>query len=347
MRCLFNDVSYFCIRKDILMQFSVIIPVFNRPDEVDELLDSLVKQSYKQFEVIVVEDGSTEKSDAVADRYKNRLSLIYYEKPNSGPGLSRNAGAERANYEYLVFFDSDCIIPENYFSEVNRFLSNHYTDAYGGPDKALPTFTTVQKAINYSMTSFFTTGGIRGGKKSMDKFHPRSFNLGVSKKAFDAIGGYGKMRFGEDIDFSLRLLEKGFTTALISDAYVYHKRRTDYKKFFKQVYNSGIARINLHLAHPGSLKAVHLLPSAFVIGMIFCMVATFICPYSWLVPVVYSLLVFVDSSIKNKSVNVGLNSIVAAWTQLFGYGTGFLSAVWNRLLLKKGEFKAFEKKFYD
>jgi GT2 family glycosyltransferase len=261
--------------------------------------------------------------------------------------LPRNAGVEKAKYEYLVFFDSDCIIPENYFHEVNRFLSDHYADAYGGPDRALPTFTTVQKAINYSMTSFFTTGGIRGGKKSMDKFHPRSFNLGVSRKAFDAIGGYGSMRFGEDIDFSLRLLEHGFSTALIPEAFVYHKRRTDFKKFYKQVYNSGIARINLYLAHPSSLKLVHLLPSFFVVAMCFFVLSAFICPYALLIPLLYCLAVFVDSSAQNRSIKVGLYSIAAAWTQLFGYGLGFLSAVWNRLIRKKGEFGAFEKKFYE
>lgn len=329
------------------MQFSVIIPVFNRPDEVDELLESLTKQTYRQFEVIVVEDGSTRKCDDLVNKYREKLSVVYFEKPNSGPGQSRNAGAEKAKYEYLVFFDSDCIIPENYFHEVNRFLSDHYADAYGGPDRALPTFTTVQKAINYSMTSFFTTGGIRGGKKSMDKFHPRSFNLGVSRKAFDAIGGYGSMRFGEDIDFSLRLLEHGFSTALIPEAFVYHKRRTDFKKFYKQVYNSGIARINLYLAHPSSLKLVHLLPSFFVVAMCFFVLSAFICPYALLIPLLYCLAVLVDSSAQNRSIKVGLYSIAAAWTQLFGYGLGFLSAVWNRLIRKKGEFGAFEKKFYE
>lgn len=329
------------------MYFSIVIPVFNRPDEVDELLESLTRQIFTDFEVILVEDGSTKKSDIVAEKYKKRLSVTYIEKPNSGPGLSRNAGAAKARHDYLIFFDSDCIIPENYLTEVQNFLSVHAPDAYGGPDRALPSFTTVQKAINYSMTSFFTTGGIRGGKKAMDKFHPRSFNLGVSKKAFDAIGGYGTMRFGEDIDFSLRLIKNGFSTALIPEAYVYHKRRTDFKKFFKQVYNSGIARINLHLAHPGSLKLVHLLPAAFTLVMAFFLLSAIICPYALLIPFLYSLLVFVDASVKNKSLKVGLYSIVAAWTQLFGYGTGFLSAVWNRLILKKGEFKAFEKKFYE
>lgn len=329
------------------MFFSIIIPVYNRPDEVDELLDSLTRQTNKNFEVILAEDGSAKKCDFIAEKYVSQLSVVYFEKPNSGPGQTRNAGAEKAKYDYLIFFDSDCIIPENYIERVSQSLSNRFVDAYGGPDKALPTFTTVQKAINYSMTSFFTTGGIRGGKKSMDKFHPRSFNLGVSHEAFDAIGGYGKMRFGEDIDFSLRLLQAGFDTSLIPEAYVYHKRRSTFKQFFKQVHNSGIARINLYLAHPKSLKLVHFLPAFFVKGMILSMLLSFLFPVFLLIPILYSLLVFIDSTVKNKSIKVGFYSIAAAWTQLFGYGTGFISAAWKRLILKKGEFKAFEKKFYE
>lgn len=329
------------------MHFSIIIPVYNRPDEVDELLESLTKQVNKNFEVILAEDGSTNKSDVIAEKYAGLLDVVYFEKPNSGPGTTRNAGAVKAKYDYFIFFDSDCIIPENYLKEVSDFLSRNYFDAYGGPDAALPTFTNIQKGINYSMTSFFTTGGIRGGDKSMDKFHPRSFNLGVSRKAFEAIGGYGKMRFGEDIDFSLRLIESGFTTTLIPEGFVYHKRRSTLKQFFKQVFNSGIARINLHLDHPGSMKVVHTLPALFVLGMLGVVLLSFFVPAFFLIPVLYSFAVLVDSAIKNKSLKVGLYSIATSWTQLFGYGTGFLSAVWNRLILRKGEFKAFEKKFYE
>ncbi len=328
------------------MFFSIIIPLYNRPQEIDELLDSLTKQTNNQFEVIVVEDGSTEKSDFIVEKYGSKLILVYFEKSNSGPGLTRNEGARIAKGDYLIFFDSDCIIPPNYIENSYQFLKNSYTDAYGGPDRAMPTFTTVQKAINYSMTSFFTTGGIRGGHKSMDRFHPRSFNLGVSKVAFEALDGYGKMRFGEDIDFSLRLLKQGYTTALIPESYVYHKRRTNFRQFFKQVHNSGIARINLHLAHPGSMKPVHTLPAAFVMVMALSIILSlFYLPFL-LLPILYSLVVFMDSLIINKSLKVAFYSIGAAWTQLVGYGPGFLSAVWKRLILKKGEFKAFEKKFY-
>ena len=329
------------------MYFSIIIPLFNRPNELDELLLSLCNQTNKKFEVIIAEDGSTIKSDKVVEKYKDKLSIIYFEKPNSGPGLTRNKGAEKANYDWLIFFDSDCIIPKNYIESVTSFLNTNSVDAYGGPDAALSSFTPVQKAINYSMTSFFTTGGIRGGSKTLDKFYPRSFNLGVSRKAFDTLNGYGKMRFGEDIDFSLRLLQAGFKTSLIPDAFVYHKRRANLRQFFKQVFNSGIARIDLHLLHPGSLKLVHSLPACFVMGVAVILILSLFYPILLLLLISYSIIVFIDSLIKNRSIKVALCSIASSWVQLVGYGSGFISAFWNRLILKKGEYNAFEKKFYD
>lgn len=329
------------------MPFSIVIPLYNRPEEIDELLASLCNQTCKEFEVIIVEDGSTRKSDVVAEKYRDQLDITYFDKANSGPGLSRNAGAARAKYDYLIFFDSDCIIPSHYVETVSRSLSENFVDAYGGPDAALPSFTTVQKAINYTMTSFFTTGGIRGKVQSMDKFHPRSFNLGVSRDAFNTVGGYGAMRFGEDIDFSLRLLKAGFRTALISDAYVYHKRRSTFKQFFKQVHNSGIARINLHLTHPGSLKMVHTLPALFVAFMTTMFLLSPLRPAILIIPAIYSLTIFADSLRLHKSPKVACYSIVAAWIQMLGYGTGFLSASWHRLIRKQGEFRAFDKKFYD
>ncbi len=329
------------------MFFSVVIPVYNRPDEVDELLQSLCEQTHNQFEVIIVEDGSSRDSREIVDKYRERLGIRYHEKPNSGPGLSRNTGAALASHGYLIFFDSDCIIPSTYLENVSRFLEGHYVDVYGGPDAAMGTFTIVQKAINYAMTSFFTTGGIRGRKRSMDTFLPRGFNMGVSREAFESVGGYHKMRFGEDIDLSLRLISAGYQTALIPDAHVYHKRRTNYRQFFKQVYNFGIARINLFLLHPGSLKVVHTLPSLFVIGMVLTLLLAPVFPLLLLIPATYSLLLFIDSLTKNRSVKVALHSIISSWIQLIGYGSGFLVAAWKRLALRKGEFRAFEKKFYD
>ena len=253
------------------MRYSVIIPVYNRPDEVDELLQSLTQQSFKDFEVIVVEDGSSIPCKPVTEKYQELLDVHYYDKPNSGPGQTRNYGVERSKGEYLIILDSDCILPEGYFLAVEEELQHEAADAFGGPDRAHESFTNIQKAINYSMTSFFTTGGIRGGKKKMDKFYPRSFNMGVRQEVYQALGGFSRMRFGEDIDFSIRIFKGGYTCRLFPGAWVYHKRRTDFRKFFKQVHNSGIARINLYKKYPESLKLVHLLPAAFTLGVaIFC-----------------------------------------------------------------------------
>lgn len=328
------------------MLFSVVIPVYNRPDEVDELLLSLCNQTLNNFEVIIVEDGSAIPCESVVDKYSVRLNISYFFKQNTGPGTTRNYGAERSKGDYIVFFDSDCIIPPNYFKYVNNFLVRNKVDAFGGPDKAHESFTTTQKAINYSMTSFFTTGGIRGGNEKMDKFFPRSFNMGISREVFNTTGGFSTMRFGEDIDMSIRILSNGFKTALIKDAFVYHKRRTDLKKFFKQVFNSGMARINLYKKYPSSLKIVHLLPAAFVCGTILLLILTIFNLWFFAPLAIYVLAVFTDSLIKNKSFTVAIISIFAAFVQLFGYGTGFFSAFWKRIILRQPDATAFVKNFY-
>ncbi|HPF93082.1 MAG TPA: glycosyltransferase [Tenuifilaceae bacterium] len=328
-------------------KYSIIIPVYNRPDEVDDLINSLTKQTAKNFEVIIVEDGSAIPCKNIVDHYQDSLTISYFEKPNTGPGTTRNYGAERAKGNYFIFFDSDCIIPKNYLSEVDSELTSSPVDAFGGPDRSHHTFTPIQKAISYSMTSFFTTGGIRGGKERLDKFYPRSFNMGISKEVFENTGGFSKMRFGEDVDFSLRIIEAGFSTRLFPKAYVYHKRRTNFRQFYKQVFNSGIARINLYLLHPSSLKFVHLLPSAFTLGMIFIFLLAVLFPLLLVIPLTYCTLVFTHSLFINKSLSVATLSIAAAWVQLFGYGLGFIKSAWQRLVLKRGEFKAFEKNFYS
>ena len=317
-------------------RFSIIIPVFNRPDEVEELLDSLTKLPYRDYELIIVEDGSSVPCDQVVAAYEKRLPVTYYAKPNSGPGQSRNYGAERAKGEYLLIWDSDILVPKGYFEAIETFLNAHPVDAFGGPDRAHESFSDVQKAINYSMTSFFTTGGIRGGKKKLDKFFPRSFNMGIRRAVYEQLGGFRAMRFGEDVDFSYRIVEAGYTTALIPDAYVYHKRRTDFRKFFRQVHNSGIARINLSILHPGTLKLVHTLPALFTLAVI---------PFFPLMPI-YALAVFVDASVQNKSVTIGALAVVAAFTQLIGYGSGFLAAAFRRYVLGKENKDAFVANFY-
>ena len=329
------------------MKYSFIIPVYNRPDEVDELLESLAKQTFCDFEVVIVEDGSTIPCKDIAGKYANVLDIHYYEKPNSGPGETRNYGVKRANGEYMLILDSDCILPSTYLEEVEKELKNRDADAFGGPDRAHESFTDVQKAINYAMTSFFTTGGIRGGKKKMDKFYPRSFNMGVRKDVYQALGGFSKMRFGEDIDFSIRIFKGNYMCRLFPEAWVWHKRRTDLKKFFKQVHNSGIARINLYKKYPESLKLVHLLPAIFTLGVAFLLLASFFCGWSLSLLLLFVLIICIDSTVQNKSLKIGLLSVMASFIQLTGYGTGFLLAWWRRCICGKDEFAAFEKNFYQ
>ena len=347
------------------MKYSIIVPVYNRPDEVDELLQSLCEQTVKDFEVLIIEDGSVKPCKDVCEKYADILVLHYYNKLNSGPGQSRNYGAERANGEWLIILDSDVVLPKDYLKAVDQELTQQPTAAFGGPDAAHPSFTPVQKAISYSMTSFFTTGGIRGGKAKLDKFYPRSFNMGIRKDVYSQLGGFSKMRFGEDIDFSYRIVEAGHKPRLFPEAWVWHKRRTDFRKFFRQVYNSGIARINLEKRHPGTLKLVHLMPTIFTVGVILLtllfvcglMLSSFgtpgiklqgrlLCQLALLPLTLYALLIFIDSSIKNKSLYVGLLSIPAAFVQLMGYGLGFIESWWKRCVRGQDEFQAFEKTFY-
>ncbi len=346
------------------MKYSIIVPVYNRPDEVEELLQSLTEQELKDFEVVIVEDGSQKPCKDVCDKFADILDLHYYAKENGGPGQARNYGAERAHGEWLIILDSDVVLPKGYLQAVENGLSLECRAAFGGPDASHPSFTPVQKAISYSMTSFFTTGGIRGGKKKLDKFYPRSFNMGIRRDVYLQLGGFSKMRFGEDIDFSYRIVEAGYNPQLFPDAWVWHKRRTDFRKFFRQVYNSGIARINLEKRHPGTLKLVHLLPMVFTVGVIALILLAAIARamihydaphwHTWfwiclaaLFPILfYSLVIFIDSSIQNKSLKVGMLSIPAAFTQLMGYGFGFIESWWKRCVMKKDEFQAFEKNFY-
>lgn len=336
------------------MKYSFIVPVYNRPDEVDELLDSLTRQTLTGFEVIVVEDGSAVPCAEVCRKYADRLDLHYFDKPNSGPGQSRNYGVERALGEYVIILDSDVVLPEDYLQAVDDELRRSPADAFGGPDSAHSSFTDTQKAISYSMTSFFTTGGIRGGKKKLDKFYPRSFNMGVRRDVYQRLGGFSRMRFGEDIDFSIRIFKAGCRCRLFPEAWVWHKRRTDFRKFFRQVYNSGIARINLYKKYPESLKLVHLLPMVFTVGVLSMLVLALVlllaCPLcAWfpLLPLLlYALIILADSSRQNQSMRIGVLSIVAAYTQLMGYGFGFINAWWKRCVCGRDEFAAFEKTFY-
>ena len=316
------------------MRYSIIVPVYNRPDEVDELLESLCSQTLKDFEVVIVEDGSKITCKDVCDKYADILDLHYYYKENSGPGQSRNYGVERAQGEYVIILDSDAVTPTGFMQAIDSELQRQPSDAWGGPDAAHESFSDIQKAISYAMTSFFTTGGIRGGKKQLDKFYPRSFNLGIRREAYLQLGGFSKTRFskmslyGEDIDFSIRIYKAGYTCRLFPEAWVWHKRRTDFRRFWRQVYNSGYARVNLWRMYPEALKPVHALPSLFTLGVAGLVVlAPFTCGWSLVLIMLYALLILVDSTIQNSSLKVGFLSIAAVFVQLIGYGIGFLESL--------------------
>lgn len=306
--------------------FSFVIPVYNRPDEIRELLQSMAEQSYsKSFEVVIVEDGSTSSSKEVVADFQNQLSISYFQKQNSGPGDSRNYGMERAKGNYFLILDSDCVLPPAYLETVDKTLSENYVDCFGGPDAAHESFSLVQKAINYAMTSFLTTGGIRGNKKAIGKFQPRSFNMGISKKAFVTTGGFGKIHPGEDPDLSIRLWNEDFSTALISEAFVYHKRRIDWGRFFIQVRKFGTVRPILNQWHPKTAKATYWFPTLFCVCFV---VALVFWSFGIVLPILlfafYFLLIFVDSLLKNKSIAIALLSLLAVGIQFLGYGYGFL-----------------------
>jgi len=321
------------------MFFSIIIPLYNRPQEIDELLHTLTRQTYTQFEVLVIEDGSVKDAKAIVAKYANRLDIKYFFKPNEGQGFTRNYGFERAKGDYFVIFDSDCLIPENYLEVVSDYLYGHKLDAYGGPDAAHESFTPVQKAISYAMTSPFTTGGIRGNKKHLGQFHPRSFNMGVSREVWEKVGGFILTRLGEDIEYSIRIHEQGFKIGLIPDAKVYHKRRTSFAQFYKQLHFFGRARINIYKHFPAELKLVHFFPAVFTCGVIFTLLVNiFYWPLAYLcnfILLLYLMLIFFHSWQVNKSLKVAFLSIIAAFIQLTAYGLGFMQDFFKRVVLKQ------------
>lgn len=315
------------------MLFSVIVPVFNRPDEIEELLESLCEQTYSIFEVIIVEDGSEIRCDERVDQYRGRLDISYYYKENNGQGFSRNYGFERAKGDYFVVFDSDCIIPPHYFETVKRKLSAKPIDAWGGPDRSHQSFSPLQKAIDYAMTSPFTTGGIRGGNKQIGTFHPRSFNMGISREVYEKTGGYKITRMGEDLEFSIRIIRSGFRVAYIDDAFVYHKRRTNFRQFYNQLHFFGRARINIQRFYPDEVKAVHILPAMFVISLPLLLLTVFIRPGLFQILVIpyllYTAIIMLHAYSLERNYYVTCLSAAASWIQLFAYGTGFLSELYH------------------
>ena len=318
------------------MKFSLIVPIYNRPDEAKELLESLSLQTFKDFELVLVEDGSTKPCSDQVEAYRADLSIHYIVKENTGRSDTRNVGMRNAKGDYFIFFDSDCIIPPTYMETVNRLLCENYADCFGGPDSEHPSFSTMQKAVNYAMTSFWTTGGIRGGKVNMEKFKPRTFNMGFSRQVYEKVGGFKDM-YGEDIDLSIRIGQAGFTIKLYHQAFVYHKRRIDLKKFYRQVHIFGQARINLFKLYPDSLKIVHTLPALFVLGSIaLLLLAIFLSPCWLLLPVFYLFVLFVDALVRTGSLSIALLSIITSLIQLYGYGNGFIKSFVEKIILRRG-----------
>lgn len=321
------------------MFFSIIIPLYNRPQEIDELLATLCTQTYTHFEVLVIEDGSALSAKDIVERYKDQLDVSYFYKQNEGQGFARNFGFERARGDYFVIFDSDCLIPDDYLEIVKNEIAALHLDAYGGPDAAHESFTAVQKAISYGMTSVFTTGGIRGNKAHVGQFHPRSFNMGVSREAWLKAGGFKLTRLGEDIEYSIRIHQKGFRIGLIPGAKVYHKRRTSLVQFYKQIHFFGRARINIYKHFPGELKVVHFFPALFTLGIgLVVLLNIFGSAFAWMGNIfllVYFMLIFFHSLFLNKSLKVAFLSIISSFIQLTAYGLGFIQDFIKRIVLKQ------------
>ncbi|MDE6007475.1 MAG: glycosyltransferase [Muribaculaceae bacterium] len=323
--------------------FSIIVPVYNRPDEVADLLESLSAQTDSGFEILIVEDGSTIpalEADLNPDgswkvKGFENLRLKYFRKSNEGRSIARNFGIDRADGDYFVFVDSDCILPPDYIESLRKSLARHPVDCFGGPDAAHDSFSSTQKAINFAMTAFLTTGGIRGGKVSMEKFTPRTFNMGFSRQVFEKVGGFREM-FSEDIDMSTRIRLAGFSISLFQDAYVFHKRRGNLKKFWKQVHVFGMSRITLELLYPGSMKIVHWLPAIFTIGVCGLVIASFFNPWFLLPIAVYVMALWVSALFETRSLKISLLAVAASFIQLLGYGTGFIKAYFKKILLRNG-----------
>lgn len=316
-------------------RFSVIVPVYNRIDEVRDLLDSLSRQSVKDFEVVIVEDGSSQPCREEAAKERG-IDVKYFYKENEGRSIARNYGMERASGDYFIFFDSDCVIPPDYFATLSRELDKAPTDCFGGPDSAHESFTSTQKAINFAMTSFLTTGGIRGGKVSLEKFVPRTFNMGFSRDVYERVGGFREM-FSEDIDMSTRIRNAGFSVALVRPAFVYHKRRVDFKKFLRQVYVFGMSRITLKLLYPGSLKLVHALPAvAVLIGLALVALSVFVSPWFLLPLGLYIAAIFIAALLSTRSLLIAAKAVPASVIQICGYGCGFLKAYLVKIVLGRG-----------
>ncbi len=329
-------------------EFSFIIPVYNRPEEIEELLESILRQDFEEnFEVVIVEDGSTIEAEEIVAKFSTHLRISYYKKENSGPGDSRNYGMKRAQGNYFIILDSDCILPSNYLSEVNRELTSDFVHCYGGADAAHESFTDLQKAIDYAMTAIWTTGGVRGKKWAVGKFQPRSFNMGISKTVFEKTGGFGNIHPGEDPDLTFRIWEAGYPTRFFPRATVFHKRRINWKKFGVQMRKFGMVRPILNSWHPKTAKITYWFPVVFSLSL--CM-AIVLAVMGWWIPLAffgaYFAIIFLDSLVKNGSLKIAFLSVFATTLQFFNYGYGFLKSSVLINFSKKQPEQLFPKLFF-
>lgn len=340
-------------------RFSVIIPSYNRADEVIDLLRSLQAQTceHSRFEVLVIDDGSTDATEQKVNELASQVDfhLRFFRRNHEGPGPARNFGMSQAEGEYFLFIDSDCQADANWLKEIDEAITKEAPDAFGGPDSVLDSFTPLQKAIDYSMTSFLTTGGMRGhSQKRLAKFYPRSFNMGIRREVYEKLGGMGNLRHGQDIEFSRRIVASGAKVIYIPNAIVYHKRRTSLRKFFRQMFNWGVARINLSYLDAGNLEPLHFIPAIAAVGYTLLTIFTLLTGLAWKIWVAITVLallicgyIFIDSSIRYRSVKVGWLAPIFAVCQIFAYGYGFTYNYVRRKIFRRGEVTGFVRRYYQ
>ena len=338
--------------------YSIIIPSFNRADELSELLKSFEQLDFPKdaYEVIIADDGSTDTTAELVKKFQDKKSftLTYCSQQNKGLGAARNLGMENAAGDFFVFVDSDVTVPPHWLNEIDLGLSREKADAFGGPDTYLDSFPALLKAINYSMTSFITTGGLRGKKgRKLAKFYPRSFNMGLSRKLQEKIGGFGNLRHGQDIEYSSRIIRSGAKVFFAEKAFVFHKRRTNLRRFLRQVFNWGIARINLYQIDPSMFEPLHAAPAAALILVLTVSAAAVFSPlFFWLfkIGLVSGLLVLLfsmaDAAIKYKQLKPSFYLPLVIPIQVFAYGAGFIYNFIRRAVFKKDVKTGFKKNYY-
>lgn len=317
------------------MFFSVIIPVYNRPAEVFELLTSLSHQTHKDFEVVLVEDGSTIKADQVVSRFESVLSIQYFFQENQGQGFARNFGMGKAKGDFFVILDSDVILPPDYLSVLNQAIQERNLDAFGGPDAAAADFSNLQKAMDFAMTSFWTTGGIRGKLKDPSKYQARGFNMGVSRNVFETLGGFVDPNRGEDIEWSIRIKKAGFRLELVEEAFVFHKRKNTLFSFAKQAFSFGKNRVNVSRFHPEAIKLVHWMPTFFLLFLL-SIIANGLFFQIYFIPHllilgVWAGLVIYSASWKYQSILVGDLALMTSMVQLCCYGAGLVVELFKKI----------------